>query len=101
MYNAMYILKDLEVPQMIRKQIYIEPQQEKRLKQLSREQGVTEAELIRQAIDQAQASETNLGNVLLSTEAWEREKVFIRKLMAKGCVTGGRRWRREELYEDC
>jgi len=37
---------------MVRKQIYIEPRQEATLKRMVRESNTTEAELIRQAIDQ-------------------------------------------------
>jgi Ribbon-helix-helix domain len=36
---------------MIRKQVYIEPEQDKALKRLSSEAGVTEAALIRESID--------------------------------------------------
>jgi predicted DNA-binding protein len=81
---------------MVRKQIYLEYQQEKRLKQLSRKLGLTEAELIRQAIDNALA--TDVAVVSLSSEVWEQEKGFIRSLIGQGPVSGGRRWTRQELY---
>ena len=82
---------------MIRKQIYLEHKQERFLKQLSRKLGRSEAELIRQAIDQALAMDTIVATDL---EAWEQEKAFIRRLMAqKPLRRSGRRWMREELYE--
>ena len=32
-------------------------------------------------------------------KAWERERTFIRQLLRQGPVTGGRTWRRADLYE--
>lgn len=84
---------------MIRKQVYLERHQERWLKQFSKKSGRSEAELIRQAIDQALTA----GATLLATdlEAWEQEKAFIRDLMAqKPLRRRGRRWTREELYEE-
>ena len=57
--------------------------------------GITEAEVIRQAIDRQVTS------VRLNTrdlKAWRREKTFIAKRMAKGHVSGTRRWKREDTY---
>ncbi|MCS6937458.1 MAG: ribbon-helix-helix domain-containing protein [Candidatus Bipolaricaulota bacterium] len=83
---------------MIRKQVYLEHQQEKRLKQLSKKFGQSEAELIRQAIDQALATDATL--FVRDLESWEREKAFIRRLMAQKPVhRGSQRWTREDLYE--
>ncbi|MFN8473195.1 MAG: ribbon-helix-helix domain-containing protein [Anaerolineae bacterium] len=80
----------------VRKQIYLEPEQEARLKQLSAETGVPEAEIIREAIerhlDEVKARERRIA-------AWEAEKEFIRQLMQLGPVAGGRTWRREDLYD--
>jgi len=42
---------------VIRKQLYIEPHQEEALKQRSRELGVSEAELVRRALDAALAGD--------------------------------------------
>ncbi|MFN4218720.1 MAG: CopG family transcriptional regulator [Candidatus Bipolaricaulia bacterium] len=87
---------------MIRKQVYLEDRQEKRLKQLSKKLKRSEAELIRQAIDQALATDTTL--LARDLEAWEQEKAFIRTLMGQRVASrprpGSRRWTREELYED-
>ena len=81
---------------MVRKQVYIEPRQEALLKQLVRETGTTEAELIRQAIDRqmkvVRFPKQNL-------RAWQEERAFITHLIQQGPVPGGRSWRREDLYE--
>jgi hypothetical protein len=80
----------------IRKQIYIEPQQEATLKRLARETGLSEAEFIRQAIDrQAQLLRPSRRNLA----AREQERAFIHGLIQQGVVTGSRTWRREELHE--
>ncbi len=85
--------------QMVRKQVYIEPRQDAVVKQLARKRGVTEAEIIRQAIDrEADAPAAATGQP--DTEAWEEARAFIHSLIAQGPVRGGRRWSRDELYEE-
>jgi hypothetical protein len=81
---------------MMRKQVYIEPRQEALLKRLARETGATEAEIIRQAIDR-QAKTFLVSRRDLS--AWQEERDFINQLIQQGPLPGGRRWRREDLYE--
>lgn len=81
---------------MIRKQIYIEPQQDRRLKQLSKLTGLSEAEIIRRLLAQ------NLAQLVIPTPnlvAWAEEELFMDQLVAKGTSEGGRTWTREELYE--
>jgi len=81
----------------VRKQIYIEPEQEARLKQLAAQTNLSEAELIRQALERSlEAPEFLYPN----DAAWEAEVEFMRSLAEKGPVEGGRRWRREDLYDD-
>jgi len=80
----------------VRKQIYIEPAQEQMLKQLSETLQVSEAEIIRQAID------TQLRTFRprrRSRRAWENERKRIEQLIAQGPVPGRRKWRREDLYD--
>ena len=43
---------------MIRKQVYIEPRQDRMLKQRASQRGVTEAEIIREALDRADVGST-------------------------------------------
>jgi len=82
---------------MVRKQIYIEPQQEELLKQAAAETGMTEAEIIRRAIDLWGESEEKRRQ---SQEAWKEARAFIEELIAQGPVPGGQTWTREELYEE-
>lgn len=83
------------VTKKVRKQIYIEARQEQLLKQLVKETGATEAQLIRQAIDR------HTGSFLPQRDmrAWEEERAFINRLMQKGPVPGRRTWKREDLHE--
>lgn len=81
---------------MVRKQVYIEPRQEALLKRLVRETGATEAEIIRQAIDRQ--TKTFLFS-RRDLSAWQEERDFINRLIQQGPLPGGRRWRREDLYE--
>jgi len=80
----------------VRKQIYIEPQQDVILKRLARERGVTEAEIIRQSIDQHTRV---LRFPKRDLTAWEEERAYILHLIQQGTVAGGRAWRREDLHE--
>ena len=85
------------MPRMIRKQIYIESRQDNGLKKQARDLGVTEAEVIRRAIDRQM---TSVRLSIRDLKSWEREKAFIIKRMAKGRVPGGRQWKREDTYEE-
>ena len=80
----------------IRKQIYIEPRQEHLLKAIAQQAGVSEAEIIRQAIDlhlgEITAPQANLA-------MWEAEIKFINQIKTRPAQLGGRDWQREDLYE--
>jgi predicted DNA-binding protein len=82
---------------MVRKQVYIEPQQEVALKQWSMESGQSEAEIIRQAIERWLEEQARQQQYVLA--AWQAEKAFIADLMAQGVIPGGRTWKREDLYD--
>jgi len=83
-------------PTKVRKQIYIEREQEEMLKRWSAELGISEAEIIRQAI----AGQTQrLRRRFRDVEAWRSEREFIESLIEQGPLPGGRRWTRDELYE--
>jgi len=77
----------------VRKQLYIEPDQEALLKRLSRELKVTEAELVRRAL----ANLSAVAQPIKDLEAWEREKEFIRKRAQKKAEPT-QPWTREELH---
>jgi hypothetical protein len=80
----------------IRKQIYLDPQQNEMLKQTSRRLNISEAEIIRQAIV-AQTGRTIPGKKNLA--AWKKERQFLQTLLEQGSVAGSRTWKREDLYE--
>jgi hypothetical protein len=75
---------------MVRKQIYIEPQQEQMLKQAA-------AEIIRRAIDLWGESGEKRRR---AQAAWKEARAFIEARIAQGPVPGGRTWTREEFYEE-
>ncbi len=84
----------------IRKQVYIEPRHEAILKQLAQARGVSEAELIRQAIDR-QVSGGHLQSAQLDPAAWEEAYQFMVALHARGALPEqGRKWNREDVYEE-
>jgi Ribbon-helix-helix protein, copG family len=80
----------------IRKQIYLDRQQDEILKQTSRKLGVSEAEIIRRAII-SQASRLSISQ--RNRKAWEKEYQFIQSLVKQGKVQGKRKWKREDLYD--
>jgi len=86
--------------QMIRKQIYIPKRQQTVLKRMARARGISEAELIRQAIDQ-QTLGDNLRATASDHDAWEKALQFMLALYAQGPVNDQpRQWKREDAYED-
>ncbi len=59
--------------------------------------GVTEDEVIRESIGN-QLSLFQAGGRDL--DAWNRENIFIAKRMSNGVVSGGRKFRREDSYNE-
>jgi hypothetical protein len=85
---------------MIRKQVYIEPRQERMLKRRARQRGVTEAEIIREALDSV---ETVAGarRQEVDEAAARKALVFMRALgTSPRRAPRGRTWTRESLYGD-
>ena len=85
--------------EMVRKQIYIQERQERLLKRISKARGVSEAELIRQAIER----ETIGGKPhLLAPDqaAWEEILCFVKN--RKSLRPSGRayKWNRLDAYEE-
>jgi len=81
---------------MVRKQVYIEPGQDALLKRQAAQLGVTEAELIRRALDQAGAAPRGLA---ADQDAWEEAKSIMRDRLGITVPQTGRSWTREELYQ--
>ncbi len=84
------------MPEMIRKQVYIEARQEQLLKALARDLHVTEAELIRRGIDRGL---DRMAILRPDPAAWGEAERYILSRMRKGTVKGKRRWTREDLYD--
>lgn len=85
------------MPRMVRKQVYIERRQEQALKRAARRRGVTEAELIREALDLPREGRRGAPD----RQAWLSFRRFAAKQRRKGGVSGrARGFRREELYEE-
>lgn len=86
--------------QMIRKQIYLGKRQELFLKRLAKARGISEAEIIRQALDR----ELNLGSrqrKQRDPEAWARARRVMLALQAQGPLPNRpRRWKRDDLYQE-
>ncbi|MEP0804282.1 MAG: ribbon-helix-helix protein, CopG family [Chloroflexota bacterium] len=86
--------------QMVRKQIYIQKSQEERLKRIAEARGVSEAEIIRRALDN-EMRQANVYRPLYDDEAMRRLVAFWQELDKRAPVAPrSRNWTREELYED-
>ncbi len=86
--------------QLVRKQIYILKRQETLLKKQARLRKVSEAELIREAIDQ-KTSRAATTPFHPDHEAWERALAFMKSLQAQGPLPNQRRmWKRQDAYEE-
>ena len=81
---------------MVRKQVYLEDGQNARLKRRAAELGVTEAELIRRALERL----GQIPGLPPDPRAWaEARAVIVRRLGLEAPQTG-RAWTREELYDE-
>jgi hypothetical protein len=89
---------------MVRKQIYIEAEQNRRLKRIAEERGTSEAEIVRRGLDYFERVEVKRETVTppLDLSAWEESKRFIAERMEryKDVPQTGRSWTRDELYDD-
>lgn len=85
------------MPRMIRKQVYIEPEQDALLKRRARELGVSEAALIRRGIEEVARLGAPGG---FDRKAWQEELSFMRERAKMRVPQTGRTWTREELYEE-
>jgi hypothetical protein len=84
---------------MVRKQIYIHKRQNALLKCLSQARGVSEAEIIRQAIDReisGGAARSTTGD----RTAWEEFEAFQMARRELGITGEPLRWNRQEIYDE-
>ncbi len=85
--------------QGIRKQVTLSARPGMALERLARKTGKTEAEILRQAIEQ-QIRLAQTAGVPRDPSAWQEARAFIESLIAQGPVPGSRTWTREELYQE-
>ena len=85
--------------QMVRKQIYIQRRQDILLKRLSQARGLSQAEVIRQAIER-EIGVTSPRPLPADRTAWEELLAFLKQRKALGGVGEPYRWNRQELYEE-
>lgn len=85
--------------QMVRKQIYIQRRQDSMLKRLSQALGLSEAEIIRRAIDR-ELSGGILQPAPRSSEALDQFIQVAQKRRAEDVGREPYRWNRQELYEE-
>jgi hypothetical protein len=83
---------------MIRKQFYIDKVHEQKLKRLAGERGVTEAEVIREAIDDI-GSVPTASQRIPDPEAVHQFFAFLRELEKRPTIPAPR-WTRDSLYEE-
>jgi predicted DNA-binding protein len=81
---------------MVRKQIYIEAHQQRTLRKVARQTGRTEAEIIRNALDEhvrlLRAKEDRMA-------AWREIEATVDRRAKPSQVDTGRTWKREDLYD--
>lgn len=93
MYSAMY--NQNAMARMVRKQLYIDKRQDEALKRRARELGISEAEVVRQALaDSLAVPEDNDRE-----KAWARELAFMRERAKMKVPQQARTWTRDELYD--
>jgi hypothetical protein len=86
--------------QMVRKQIYIQKSQEERLKKVAETRGVSEAEIIRQALEKELRS-MSVYHPAYDQDAWKKVVAFWEELDQRGPVgPHPANWKRDDLYEE-
>ncbi|MPY87365.1 MAG: hypothetical protein GEU99_05540 [Luteitalea sp.] len=90
---------------MVRKQLYIEKRQDDMLKRRAKAQGVTEAELVREALDAPVLPASRAFHP--DEDAWDSFLRFVRRLAHRGSrrarravPSSDRGWTRDDLYEE-
>jgi len=88
----------IAVANMVRKQLYVRRRHDDFLKRRSAELGVTEAEIVRDALDSYAAYS---GSARRDGSAWAAEEAFINELVpvAESPVPIGRTWHTDDLHE--
>jgi hypothetical protein len=88
------------VIQMVRKQIYIPKRQQVLLKRRAKARGISEAELIRQALDRDLDGSPSHA-FYHDPEAWDKiQRFMLARRMRATAAAQPYRWKREDAYED-
>ena len=83
---------------MIRKQVYIEGRHQALLERLAKTTGVSEAEIIRQALDRRSGGAAR-ATIAPDPAAWDEALRVMEELRGGGPLRGRRRsWKRADLY---
>jgi hypothetical protein len=82
---------------MVRKQIYLQRQRDEELKGEAKALGISEAELIPRKLEVAPSLDVSFRP---DRVAFDRFVEYARTRRAKDSVESGRRWKREDLYEE-
>jgi hypothetical protein len=85
--------------EMVRKQFYIHKRQHILLRRLSRARGVSEAEIVRQAIER-EATGVSPQSPLPDRAAWEEIVEFVEARKALGPAGEPYQWNRQDAYEE-
>lgn len=85
--------------QMVRKQIYIRKRQNNQLKHLAKVRGLSEAEIIRQAIEREVSGET-AKSVPEGDTAWQELIAFVENRRTAAGQGKPLRWDRSEIYAE-
>ncbi len=80
---------------LVRKQIYLDEALDRLLKQWAANAGVSQSELVRQALSRHAA---HVAASARPRNAWRRQRRRIRASIARGPLDGIRNWTREDLY---
>lgn len=84
---------------MVRKQIYIQKRQDALLKRLSQARGLSEAEIIRQAIER-EAAGTSAQPARTDRSAWQELVAFLERRQGTAAGLKSYHWDREDIYAE-
>ena len=85
--------------QMVRKQFYIRKRQDELLKRLAKARGLSEAEIIRQAIEREAAGGLEQSH-RVDRSAWQEMVAFLEQRQKNAGERQPYRWNREEIYRE-
>ena len=100
-YNVMYNIDFIgeNMSEMIRKQIYIHKRQEILLKRLARARGLSEAEIVRRAIER-EASGNSPQPLAADGSAWDEILEFVAGRKALGSQGEPYYWDRQDAHQE-